>query len=92
MKVPVDWLSHPISIQEVEELLAAEGAPDLWLDQWHYLVGLAGPGDELWEYFAIEVAETSSASWDSSDMQFGYALTRDGEVVDAISAASLPWA
>ena len=31
MTIPTDWLIGPATIQEAEELLAEEGAPDFWL-------------------------------------------------------------
>ena len=88
--IPRDWLIGPTTIQEVEEQLAAEGAPDLWLKQWRILVSHLGPQDELWEYFAMVQEDPRSEDWDTFREQVGYALVRDGEVVDAISIAS--WA
>jgi hypothetical protein len=92
MTIPTDWLVGPMTIREVEEQLATEWAPDVWLEQWRILLSHAGPHDELWEYFAVVVDDPASEDWDLSDVQSGYALVRDGEVVDAISTAALPWA
>ena len=53
MKIPLELLDCPTAIRDVEELLAAEGAPDLWLKQWHRLISLIECGDELWEYCGV---------------------------------------
>jgi hypothetical protein len=88
--IPVDWLIGPATVQEVEDRLAEEGAPDLWLDQWRAFLDRAGPRDELWEYFAAAPEDSASESWETADVQEGYVFVRDGQIVDAISTLSLP--
>ena len=91
MTIPTNWLVRPATLQEVEERLAVAWAPDLWLEQWRRFASHVGSDDELWEYFALELAEPSSASegWDLAEPRVGYALVRGGEVVEAISTAWL---
>ena len=87
MIIPTDWLIGPASIPEVEEWLAEEGAPDVWLEEWRRFVGHFGPNDEMWHYYALTQEDPASDDWDLSDMMVGYALVRDGEAVETISTA-----
>ena len=89
MTIPTDWLVCPTTLQEVEERLAMAWAPDLWLEQWRRFASHVGPDDELWEYFALVLEGPSSEGWDLAEPRVGYALVRDGEVVEAISTAWL---
>jgi hypothetical protein len=84
MTVPRDWLTQPTTIAEVEEQLAAEMTPELWLEQWRFFIGQIGPRDELWEYFAWLQSDLASDTWETGHARTGYALVRDGEVIDAI--------
>ena len=92
MTIPRDWLDGPITIAEVEERLADEMAPDCWLEQWHALLRQLRPGDELREYYGSEFDDPGSESRVVIDWQQGYALVRNGEIVDAIAHQFLPWA
>ena len=83
MKIHEDWLHHPTTPDEVEEELAQAGAPDLWLQQWRAFLDHFTPGDELWEYF-VDFIEIDDDYWSNFDS--GFALVRDGAVVDSIVA------
>jgi hypothetical protein len=82
MTIPEDWLLGPISLAEVEQELAEEGAPDLWLRQWRAFLESWVPGDELWEYSAVESQPDCAAT----DFRVGFALVREGKIVDGIEA------
>jgi hypothetical protein len=62
MAITWDWLLCQTTPAEVEADLADLGAPDLWLRRWRALLDRMGPGDELWEYGAIEYASTVEES------------------------------
>ncbi len=64
MAIPWDWLCCPTTPAEVEADLAELGAPDSWLAKWRALLHGMAPGDELWEYGAVEYAATVEASAD----------------------------
>jgi hypothetical protein len=82
MSIPDDWLLYPTTPCEVEEELAESGAPDLWIRQWRAVLDRFAAGDELWEYFAAE----SETDHDRVDYRVGFALVREGEVIDWIEA------
>jgi hypothetical protein len=87
MTIPLDWLTCPVSVEDVEARLSTEGASDIWLKQWRAFLSHVGPDDEIWEYFAIEQSGLAKADdWDLSNMREGYAIVRDGEVVQTISS------
>jgi hypothetical protein len=90
MVIPDDWLYEPESIEEVEAWLAAEGAPDLWLEEWRRFVDHFGFDDEFWSYHAWVVDDPGSDDWDLANLRSGYARVRDGEAVESISTAC-PW-
>jgi hypothetical protein len=82
--IPETWLACPTTVAEVEEQLASEWMPDVWLEYWWALLKRFGPDDELWEYWNVE----SGPSGEVDSEKAGYALVRDGEVIDSIE---LPW-
>jgi hypothetical protein len=85
MNISKDWLAERVEMREVEEWLAEEGAPDLWLEEWRGFVGHFTPGDELWDYFALIVDDPMGEGWDSPQRMVGFALVRNGEIVESIS-------
>jgi hypothetical protein len=91
MIIPDEWLIGPEAIEEVEERLADEGAPDLWLEEWRRFVGHFGPDDELWSYYGSMVEDPEMSDWDHTQMMEGYARVRDGEAVESISTACYWW-
>ncbi len=80
MLIHEDWLWDPIPPAEVEERLAVDGAPELWLWAWRALLGRWAPGDELWTYCGCEPTSDGEGDW----LHEGFALVRGGEIVDWI--------
>jgi hypothetical protein len=78
--IPESWLAEPVGIRQVEADLADEWMPDYWLDQWRALVRRMQSDDELWFYLGQECGpEGESGEW-----QEGYAVVRDGAIIDFI--------
>jgi hypothetical protein len=78
MSIPKEWLQRPISVADVEARLAQNPPVDGWLEDWRTLVAAMRPGDDLWEY------RSSPESWQHVAGRAGYAVVREGEVVDGI--------
>jgi hypothetical protein len=88
--VPHDWLVCRVTVEEVEEQVSSDGAPDSWLEQWQAFRSHVGPRDELWRYYAILEGDSVPADRvDLNDMRVGFALVREGEVVETIPES--PW-
>ena len=81
MTIPWDWLCCKTTPAAVEADLAELGAPDLWLRQWRALLSRMDPGDELWEYMAVEEA---AAVEESADRIAGFEQVTDGETLDRL--------
>ena len=74
-----DWLDKRVSIGEVEAGFEGEDSPcEDWLKSWTSLKEAMQEGDELWTY--CSPAET----WEHLCGRAGYAVVRDGEIVDDI--------
>jgi hypothetical protein len=92
MSIPKDWLVGPTELAEVEEDLAENGAPDLWLRQWRSLRNQFEQGDELWKYSGVELepwvsdVEQQTPAFVPIRDGYGFALVRDGEILDWIEA------
>jgi hypothetical protein len=84
MAIPWDWLCCPTTPAEVEEDLADLGAPDLWLANWRALLHRMAPGDELWEYGAVEYAASVEAS---AGEIAGFEQVLDGETLERLGLA-----
>jgi hypothetical protein len=67
-------------VHAVEEDLASEVRSDAWLKQWTALLGRMEPGDELWDYHHDDEGPEGRVY----DWRSGYALVRDGRIVDHI--------
>jgi lysophospholipase L1-like esterase len=90
-RVPHEWLKRRVSFAEVERKFREDEAkikkaPVLWKNpnppppthfkrQWQQFKGSALPGDELWYY---------ESGWGFLSGEAGYALVRDGRVVDGL--------
>jgi hypothetical protein len=74
-----EWLTRPISVEEVAEL----SWPDLWLKDWFDMLARMRPGDELWEYSG-QALEHAGDSIDPTNLvtYAGFARVRDGRVVE----------
>lgn len=70
VRVTKDWLQRMITIVDAETNFPGK--------EWQELVSGMRPGDELWEY------RSPPDSWDALAGCAGYALVRDGEVIDDI--------
>src|SRR5690349_17840714 len=83
--LPHDWLVRRTTVEEVDEQISADGAPDSWLEQWRVFCSHVGPHDEVWRYCSFLQDDSMQVDRpDPSDMLAGFALVRDGEVVEAI--------
>jgi hypothetical protein len=85
--IPEDWLSEPVDVHEVEEGLASDNMSDSWLKQWRALLRRMEPGDELWDYCHYE----SGPEGETDDWRSGYALVRNGRIVDHIGEPFESW-
>ena len=81
--VPVEWLKSPVAVEEIDawqvERATLTGRPltELAAD-WTALKARMLPGDEVW-YF-----ESGPESWRQLAGREGYALVRDGDVIEAL--------
>ncbi len=88
--VPRDWFVYQTTVEEVEEQVAVDGAPDTWLEQWQVFRSHVGPQDEVWRYYALVEDDSAPAgSPDSSELLVGFALVHEGEIVETIPES--PW-
>ena len=83
-EVPRNWLLSIVSVEEIDAWQAALPKPGLQqLDpvqtEWQMLKAKMLPGDEIW-YFSSD-----PESWRHLAGREGYALVRDGDVIDAIT-------
>ncbi len=85
--IPEEWLSEPVDLRQVEEDLADNTTSDSWLRQWRRVIGRMEPGDELWAYWHSEEGPEGEAY----DGRSGYAVVRDGQVVDHIGEPFDSW-
>jgi hypothetical protein len=83
--IPENWLSAPVDVHQVEQHLASEWMPESWLRQWSVLLRRMEPRDELWLYLGC----ACSPEGDSGEWQEGYAVVRDGVILDHIGR--YPW-
>lgn len=90
MTIPRVWLSDPITLAEAEDDIADGMPADIWLSQWRALLGRFTPGDELWTYAGAvrQLSESGSESDLHEEWHGGFALVRDGKILDSIEA---PW-
>ena len=76
--MPKAWLGGQITVPEVEADLVDRGTAEYWLADWRALVAGMEPRDELRCYCS------PLESWDILAGRAGYAVVRDGVVIDAI--------
>ena len=81
--VPRDWLRSPVGFGEIEAWLADRArtigpAGDNIASDWQGLKAQMLPGDEIW-YFS-----SGPESWRQLAGREGYALVRDGDVIDSL--------
>ena len=79
--VPGDWLKAQVSVEEIDAWQAEIGKlrkrpRDLVPTEWEALKAKMLPGDEIW-FFASD-----AESWRQLAGREGYALVRDGDVID----------
>jgi hypothetical protein len=85
-EVPAGWLKAVVGVEEIDawqaERATSDGRP---LEEvaagWIALKAKMLPGDEIW-YFASD-----PESWQHLAGREGYALVRDGDVIDALVTA-----
>jgi hypothetical protein len=74
-----DWLSEKVSIKQAEAANLSEGRPFGYQHlKWERLKSHMIPGDELWEFCSPE------ETWVHLKGRQGYAVVRNGEIVDSI--------
>jgi hypothetical protein len=73
---PREWLGQKTSVEEVEARF--ENPCEQWLTEWRSLVAKIQPGDELRHY------SSPREHWFNLIGSAGYALVRDGAVVDSV--------
>jgi hypothetical protein len=78
VSIPKEWLQRRTTVADVEAGFAHRPPVGRWLEDWRALVAAMRPGDELWEYCS------SPESWQHLAGRAGYAVVREGEVVDGI--------
>ena len=77
--MPKEWLGSPITVQEAEADFANEEiAGRRWLSDWREMIDSMQPGDELCPY------GSPRESWAYKAGRAGFAVVRNGIVVDAI--------
>ena len=81
IEVPGDWLKAPVSAEEIDAWQAKvaelhKRPRDLVPTEWERLKAKMLPGDEIW-FFASD-----AESWRQLAGREGYALVRDGDVID----------
>jgi len=92
MSIPNEWLEEPIAVDEIEDELASLWVPEGWLERWEALLGKMGPDDRLWEYCGWEPVDFDggeSADDDWCPCRVGFALVRDGRIIDWLDASFL---
>jgi hypothetical protein len=89
MVIPEDWLVCLTTPAEAEEEFADEEPSEPWLTKWWSFLSRFTPGDELWEYQGTVYEPLAPESVGGVlEEHGGFALVRDGEVLDSIEA---PW-
>lgn len=78
MSVPKEWLRQRTTVAEVEAGFKPQQLSASWLEDWKALVATMQPGDELWSYCS------PPDSWHQLAGRAGYAVVRQGEVIDVI--------
>ena len=78
MSIPKEWLQRKTTVADVEAGFAQEPPVGRWLEDWQALVSGMHLGDELWEYCS------SLESWQHLAGRAGYAVVREGVVVNEI--------
>ena len=77
--IPKEWLGERISVQIAEEDNTRDGIPFSGRqDEWEALKAKMIDGDEIWGFCS------PSDSWQHLAGRAGYALVRDGEVIDCV--------
>ena len=77
--IPKEWLSARVTVQEAEASNVENGRVFGYQHRkWERLKSQMGPGDELWEFCS------PPASWAHLMGRAGYALVRNGEIVESI--------
>jgi hypothetical protein len=77
--IPKEWLSARVSVKDVEKANIENGRPFGYQHRkWERLKGRMEAGDELWEF------QSPPASWAHLMGREGYALVRQGEIIEAI--------
>lgn len=74
--IPREWLGGETSVEEIESE-ELQGRSELYLAEWREFISQMRPGDELRHFFS------SDESWLLMAGRAGYAIVRQGEVVDA---------
>jgi hypothetical protein len=73
--IPREWLGSETSVEEVEADFQNFDEP--WHTEWREFISKMQPGDQLRHFFS------SNESWLRMAGRAGYAIVRQGEVVDA---------
>jgi hypothetical protein len=77
--IPTEWLSEKVTIGKAEAANLSEGRPFGYQHRkWERLKSNMLEGDELWEFCSPE------HTWIHLMGRQGYAVVRDGQVVDSI--------
>jgi hypothetical protein len=96
--IPKNWLTHRldpddpaalaadtaqelawVGVQEKDQAqLLARGPSPAWQEKWNAFLGAKAPDDELWRF------RSPPETWRSLRGCAGYAVVRDGEVVDTL--------
>ena len=73
--VPTEWLTHQVSIEEVEKKLERD---TVFSQTWELIKDRMEEGDECWAF------RSPSEAWKQKMGRVGYAIVREGEPVDGI--------
>jgi hypothetical protein len=77
--IPKEWLAAKVTVKEVEASNVEDGRVFGYQHRkWERLKSNMAPGDELWEF------SSPPASWAHLMGRAGYALVRNGEIVESI--------